>query len=113
MWAELAENLLCLEEKNWENLVDNGTKEQRLDFLKHKEKYSILAALDKYEQMKKELKSAHWYQTVQNEDIAKLRQLLQDCKQLFIAERSFMVKCTRLDDLNNIITKIDEVLGNV
>lgn len=80
MWDELAENLLCLEEQNWENLVKNGTKEQRLDFLKRKEKYSLLAILDKYEQLKKELESARWYQTVQNEDIGKLRGLLKECK---------------------------------
>lgn len=81
MWDELAENLLCLEEQNWENLVKNGTKEQRLDFLKRKEKYSLLAILDKYEQLKKELESARWYQTVQNEDIGKLRGLLKECKE--------------------------------
>lgn len=80
IWDELAENLLCLEEQNWENLVKNGTKEQRLDFLKRKEKYSLLAILDKYEQLKKELESARWYQTVQNEDIGKLRRLLKECK---------------------------------
>lgn len=80
IWDELAENLLCLEEQNWENLVKNGTKEQRLDFLKRKEKYSLLAILGKYEQLKKELESARWYQTVQNEDIGKLRRLLKECK---------------------------------
>lgn len=58
MWDELAENLLCLEEQNWENLVKNGTKEQRLDFLKRKEKYSLLAILDKCEKLEKQLKIA-------------------------------------------------------
>ncbi len=82
IWDELAENLLCLEEQNWENLVKNGTKEQRLDFLKRKEKYSLLAILGKYEQLKKELESARWYQTVQNEDIGKLRGLLKECKNI-------------------------------
>lgn len=82
IWDELAENLLCLEEGNWENLVKNGTKEQRLDFLKRKEKYSLLAILGKYEQLKKELESARWYQTVQNEDIGKLRGLLKECKNI-------------------------------
>lgn len=86
IWDELAENLLCLEEQNWENLVKNGTKEQRLDFLKRKEKYSLLAILDKYEQLKKELESARWYQTVQNEDIGKLRGLLKECLPIVSAE---------------------------
>lgn len=36
--------------------------------------------LDNKEQLKKELESARWYQTVQNEDIAKLRALLKGCK---------------------------------
>ncbi len=86
MWAELAENLLYLEEGNWENLVKNGTKEQRLDFLKRKEKYSLLAILDKYEKLKKELESARWYQTAQNEDIGKLRGLLKECLPIVSAE---------------------------
>lgn len=86
IWDELAENLLCLEEQNWENLVKNGTKEQRLDFLKRKEKYSLLAILDKYEHLKKELESARWYQTVQNEDIGKLRGLLKECLPIVSAE---------------------------
>lgn len=86
IWDELAENLLCLEEGNWENLVKNGTKEQRLDFLKRKEKYSLLAILGKYEQLKKELESARWYQTVQNEDIGKLRGLLKECLPIVSAE---------------------------
>lgn len=28
----------------------------------------------------KELESARWYQTIQNEDIAKLRNLLEECR---------------------------------
>ena len=86
IWDELAENLLYLEEGNWENLVKNGTKEHRLDFLKRKEKYSLLAILDKYEKLKKELESARWYQTAQNEDIGKLRGLLKECLPIVSAE---------------------------
>lgn len=56
IWSELAENLLCLEEEKWENLVKNGTKEQQLDFLRHKEKYSLLAVFDKYVQLRDLLK---------------------------------------------------------
>lgn len=35
--------------------------------------------LDDKEQLKKELESARWYQTILNEDIAKLRALLKEC----------------------------------
>lgn len=36
--------------------------------------------LDDKKHLKKELESARWYQTVQNEDIGKLRGLLKECK---------------------------------
>ena len=107
MWDELAENLLCLEEQNWENLVKNGTKDQRLDFLKRKEKYSLLAILDKYEQLKKELESARWYQTVQNEDISKLRGLLREC----LAHLSLGEIGTSVTPLNILLTRINAALG--
>lgn len=58
IWSELAENLLSLEEKNWESLVDNGTKEHRFDFLKHKEKYSLLAACDENLKLRQLLKDS-------------------------------------------------------
>lgn len=110
IWDELAENLLYLEEGNWENLVKNGTKEQRLDFLKRKEKYSLLAILDKYEQLKKELESARWYQTVQNEDIGKLLGLLKECKEFFEEEnpKDFTIMSERMEDL---LTRIKAALG--
>lgn len=41
----------------------------------------------------------------------KIKSLLRDCKQLFVIERSFMVQCTRLEDLNNIISRLDDALG--
>lgn len=110
MWDELAENLLCLEEQNWENLVKNGTKEQRLDFLKRKEKYSLLAILDKYEQLKKELESARWYQTVQNEDIGKLRGLLKDIK-LFFEECNPHDFTVVADNMDVYLTRINAALG--
>lgn len=115
MWDELAENLLCLEEQNWENLVKNGTKEQRLDFLKRKEKYSLLAILDKYEQLKKELESARWYQTVQNEDIGKLRGLLKECKEE-LEYHSELIFCELESDnskieFKHLLTRINAALG--
>ncbi len=35
---------------------------------------------DELQRLQKDLENAHWYQTVQNEDIAKLRTLLKGCK---------------------------------
>lgn len=50
-------------------------------------------------------------------DIEELKQkikgmkvVLQDCKQMFVAEKSFLVQCSRLEDINSIIERIDEVL---
>lgn len=42
--------------------------------------------LDDKKKLKKELKSARWYQTVQNEDIGKLRALLKECLPIVSAE---------------------------
>lgn len=44
------------------------------------------------------------------EEIKKLKIVLQDCKQMFVAEKSFLVQCSRLEDINSIIERIDEVL---
>lgn len=52
IYSELAENLLCIEEEKWCDLVENGTKEQRIDFLREKEKHSILSAIDKISKLK-------------------------------------------------------------
>nr|DAU95910.1 MAG TPA: hypothetical protein [Caudoviricetes sp.] len=50
-------------------------------------------------------------------DIEELKQkikgmkiVLQDCKQMFVAEKSFLVQCSRLEDIESIIERIDEVL---
>lgn len=56
IYSELAENLLCIEEEKWYNLVENGTKEQRINFLKEKEKHSLLSAIDKIYKLKGLLK---------------------------------------------------------
>ena len=114
IWDELAENLLCLEEGKWENLVKNGTKEQRLDFLKRKEKYSLLAILDKYEQLKKELQSARWYQTVQNEDIGKLRGLLRECKNIVAHDcwQEAQFPDGQVVQRHELLTRINAALGD-
>lgn len=41
---------------------------------------------------------------------AQLKELLKECKDLFVLEKGFMVKCIREETLTEIITKIDEAL---
>lgn len=65
--------------------------------------------LDEKEQLKKELKSAHWYQTVQNEDITKLRGLLKECIYILNEyKHCFDVKHHNMTA--NIIDKANEAL---
>lgn len=69
--------------------------------------------LDEKEQLKKELESARWYQTVQNEDIAKLRALLKEC--LPIASAEIMTWRIRGSEENiqrgkELLTRINEAL---
>lgn len=40
----------------------------------------------------------------------KMKEVLQDCKQMFIAEKSFLVKCSRLEEINSIVEKINKVM---
>lgn len=65
------------------------------------------------ERLKAELESSRHYQTIQNEDIGKLRQLLGECRE-FVANRKATHernKCYKLaEQCQYIITKIDEVL---
>jgi|GEM_PF-1824402 len=105
IWAELAENLLCLEEKNWENLVLNGTKEQRLDFLKHKEKYSILAALGEYQKMKEE-KEKWAYECGKADELNRqLRALLKEGARLLSFEHETY-------EAENFIKEVNEVIND-
>lgn len=80
--------------------------------------------LDDKEQLKKEidelkekvadqridLESSRWYQTVQNEDISKLRGLLRECKEFFEEEnpKDFTIMSERMDEL---LTRINAALG--
>lgn len=43
------------------------------------------------------------------EQNAQLKDLLKECKDLFVLEKGFMVKCIREETLSEMITKIDEV----
>lgn len=63
--------------------------------------------LDDKEQLKKELESARWYQTVQNEDIGKLRGLLKEC----LAHLSLGEIGTSVTPLNILLTRINAALG--
>lgn len=63
----------------------------------------------KIEELKKELESARWYQTVQNEDITKLRGLLKECIYILNEyKHCFDVKHHNMTA--NIIDKANEVL---
>lgn len=42
--------------------------------------------------------------------VDELKELLKECKELFVLEKGFMVKCIREEKLSDIIAKIDEVL---
>lgn len=44
-------------------------------------------------------------------EVKRLKVLLRECKQMFIIEKSFLVKCSRLEDIENIITQIDNATG--
>lgn len=46
----------------------------------------------------------------QNTEIENLKELLKECKDLFVLEKGFIVKCIREKTLSDIIAKIDEVL---
>ena len=70
---------------------------------------------DKCEKLEKENAQLHKFLEEFNAlEVAKenqqLKELLKECKQMFVAEKSFLVQCSRLEDIENIITKIDEVL---
>ena len=65
--------------------------------------------LDVKEQLKKELESARWYQTAQNEDISKLRGLLKEC----LAHLSLGEIGTSVTPLNILLTRINAALGDM
>ena len=63
--------------------------------------------LDDKKQLKKELESARWYQTVQNEDIGNLRRLLGEC----LAHLSLGELGTSVTPLNILLTRINAALN--
>lgn len=95
IYSELAENLLCIEEEKWYNLVENGTKEQRINFLKEKEKHSLLSAINK---------------------IFKLKGLLKECQPYIKSEKENWIQQGYWDagkqilKISNLLTEINEVL---
>lgn len=66
--------------------------------------------LDDKEQLKKELESARWYQTVQNEDIGKLRGLLKECKEK-IHQEFICSDYLSIDKFFDLLTRINAALG--
>jgi hypothetical protein len=65
----------------------------------------------------KELESAHWYQTIQNEDIAKLRQLLKECQKVLSYYGNSNLPCDCSSNIHydnqtalNLLTRINEVI---
>lgn len=65
----------------------------------------------------KELESAHWYQTIQNEDIAKLRQLLKECQKVLSYYGNSNLPCDCSSNIHydnqtalNLLTRINEAL---
>lgn len=88
VFSVLIENLHGLQQEKWYDLVEHGTREQRLDFLRDTEKHTLFGAIDKNMQ---------------------LRKLLKECKEFFEEEnpKDFTIMSERMDEL---LTKIDEVL---
>lgn len=69
--------------------------------------------LDNKEQLKKELESARWCQTIQNEDIGKLRGLLKECLPIVSAEiMTWQIRGgeERRKKGKELLTKIEEAL---
>lgn len=99
IYSELAENLLCIEENKWYNLVENGTKEQRINFIKEKEKHSLLSAIDKISKLKGLLKECY---TIVDTRMLNLRGLY-NTDNLEVYKRES-------ERLKKILAKIEEVL---
>ena len=66
--------------------------------------------IEMIEEVQKELSKQYLKVAKLQAENKKLKCLLQDCKQMFIAEKSFLVQCSRMDDINNIVEKINEIL---
>ena len=89
LFAELCERLLCIEEKEWENIVKTKSKKQQIEFLYDKTKFSFLALFDENQKL--------------YERIEKLEDLLIECRKYFDGRmHDFIIK--------SMLTKIDEVL---
>ena len=88
-----------------------------------KDNAEILATVptyDEYKAMQKriadqraELESVRWYQTVQNEDIGKLRGLLKECKESLLVHQDICLEEGYTKEENiaiNLIKEIEEAL---
>lgn len=64
---------------------------------------------EKVADQKTDLESARWYQTVQNEDIGKLRGLLKECKEYLSDVDEYRTK--NADEAYLLLTRINAALG--
>lgn len=67
---------LTEKEKKYDRIKVNGNYPDKISRLKSRIKH----LLEMQDNQDKKLESARWYQTIQNEDIAKLRNLLEECR---------------------------------
>lgn len=87
VFSVLIENLHGLQQEKWHDLVEHGTREQRLDFLRNMEKHTLFGAIDKNMQ---------------------LRNLLKECKDII---EWYKADCGYKDlPTESVLTKIEEVL---
>lgn len=61
IYSELAQVLFSLNQEKWVYLVKYGTREERLDFMRNTEKYTLFGAIDKNLQLRKLLQECHEY----------------------------------------------------
>lgn len=87
VFSVLIDNLHGLQQEKWYDLVEHGTREQRLDFLRNTEKHTLFGAIDKNMQ---------------------LRNLLKECKDII---EWYKADCGYKDlPTESVLTKINEVL---
>ena len=87
VFSVLIENLHGLQQEKWYDLVEHGTREQRLDFLRNTEKHTLFGAIDKNMQ---------------------LMNLLKECQEII---EWYKADCGYKDlPTESVLTKIDEAL---
>lgn len=81
------------------------------DYDEHKAMQTELAELkEKVSDQRADLQSSRWYQTVQNEDIGKLRGLLKECKS-FLEYAHPIEDISVFEGIEDLLTRINAALG--